>query len=388
MAGASVADIVVAGGDESHVEDGTALCLSGGGYRAMLFHVGVLRRLNELGLLAQLDRVSSVSGGSITAGQLAVAWPSLAFDGSGVAAGFEDLVVTPLRRVASTTIDRSAVLSGLLTPRTTIGNRVADDYRRLLFDDRTLQDLPSDENGPRFVINATNLQSGALWRFSRPYMADYRVGMVRNPTLSLAQAVAASSAFPPVLSPVVLDIDASTYTAESRSWELHREPFTTHPILSDGGVYDNLGVETAWKRYRTILVSDGGGTFKSTPRIPRTWGRHTLRVLKTIDGQVRALRRHQVVGAYKEGSRTGAFIGIATPVDEYPATGTIAVTPARTAALAGERTRLKAMSDDTRSALINWGYAACDASIRSYLLPHADPPASLPYPGVPLGNQP
>ena len=51
-----------------------ALCLSGGGYRAMLFHVGALWRLNELGLLPRLDRVSSVSGGSITAG---VARPAL-----------------------------------------------------------------------------------------------------------------------------------------------------------------------------------------------------------------------------------------------------------------------------------------------------------------------
>ena len=45
-----------------------ALCLSGGGYRAMLFHVGMLWRLNEVGLLSQMDRISSVSGGSIAAG--------------------------------------------------------------------------------------------------------------------------------------------------------------------------------------------------------------------------------------------------------------------------------------------------------------------------------
>ena len=53
-------------------EPGTALCLSGGGYRAMLFHVGALWRLNDAKLLASLKRISSVSGGSITAGLLAV----------------------------------------------------------------------------------------------------------------------------------------------------------------------------------------------------------------------------------------------------------------------------------------------------------------------------
>src|SRR6266566_10119491 len=55
-------------------QEGLALCLSGGGYRAMLFHLGALWRLNELGYLPRLDRVSSVSGGSITAGVLGMNW--------------------------------------------------------------------------------------------------------------------------------------------------------------------------------------------------------------------------------------------------------------------------------------------------------------------------
>ncbi|HUO84014.1 MAG TPA: hypothetical protein VM534_02780, partial [Thermoanaerobaculia bacterium] len=75
----------------------------------------------------------------------------------------------------------------------TIGDRLIDGYRRLLFGEATLQDLP---DRPRFVINATNVQSGALFRFSRPYIWDYRVGRVSNPTVGLAEAVAASSAFP------------------------------------------------------------------------------------------------------------------------------------------------------------------------------------------------
>lgn len=46
-------------------EAGMALCLSGGGYRAMIFHIGVLWRLYEAGLLKDMKRISSVSGGSI-----------------------------------------------------------------------------------------------------------------------------------------------------------------------------------------------------------------------------------------------------------------------------------------------------------------------------------
>ncbi|MBB4437501.1 putative acylesterase/phospholipase RssA [Rhizobium leguminosarum] len=56
------------------------LCLSGGGYRAMLFHAGSLARLNEAGLLAKLDMISSVSGGSIASGLLAYVWPRLIFE--------------------------------------------------------------------------------------------------------------------------------------------------------------------------------------------------------------------------------------------------------------------------------------------------------------------
>jgi NTE family protein len=53
------------------IEELTGLALSGGGSRATLFHLGTRWRPNELGFLPKLDRVSSVSGGSITAGVLA-----------------------------------------------------------------------------------------------------------------------------------------------------------------------------------------------------------------------------------------------------------------------------------------------------------------------------
>ena len=65
-----------------------ALCLSGGGYRSMLFHVGALKRLNEEGYLPLIDRYSSVSGGSIAAGVLAAKWTDLDFDDGGVARNF------------------------------------------------------------------------------------------------------------------------------------------------------------------------------------------------------------------------------------------------------------------------------------------------------------
>src|SRR6185436_14474852 len=95
---------------------GIGLCLSGGGYRAMLFHVGTIWRLNEVGYLPKLELISSVSGGSITAAATALAWDRLTFDERGVAPEFERAVVEPVRRMASKTIDWPAALFGLFSP--------------------------------------------------------------------------------------------------------------------------------------------------------------------------------------------------------------------------------------------------------------------------------
>jgi predicted acylesterase/phospholipase RssA len=58
--------------------EGWALCLSGGVFRAALFHLRALRRLNEVGHLVTLQTFSSVSGGSIINGLLAKTWSGLA----------------------------------------------------------------------------------------------------------------------------------------------------------------------------------------------------------------------------------------------------------------------------------------------------------------------
>lgn len=89
-------------------EAGTALCLSGGGYRAMLFHVGVLWRLYEARLLQDVQRLSSVSGGSITAAVLGLKWQRLSFDPGRLKDDFVAEVVAPVRALGEETIDKDA----------------------------------------------------------------------------------------------------------------------------------------------------------------------------------------------------------------------------------------------------------------------------------------
>jgi NTE family protein len=363
--------------DDRKPEPGAALCLSGGGYRAMIFHVGVLWRLYEAGLLGGIKRISSVSGGSITAGLLALKWRELSFKATNLANDFVPKVVKPLRAMASETIDADAVILGGLLPGR-ISDRVAAAYDATLFNGATLQDLPDE---PRFVINATNVQSCVLWRFMKPYMRDYRVGEVRNPTVPLAQAVAASSAFPPVLSPCELRLDPGTFTPNS-GLDLQRPPFTSRVILTDGGVYDNLGLETAWKRHQTVLVSDAGGKTQAEEEPKADWARHSYRVLNLLDNQVRALRKRQVIDSFKSGARKGAYWGVRTNIEDYQLTDALDCPFERTLALAETPTRLKRMDDNLQERLINWGYAVCDAALRKHVGPPPAKPKGFPYPAA------
>lgn len=353
--------------------EGIGLCLSGGGYRAMLFHAGALWRINEAGLLRKLSFVSSVSGGSITAGLLGHAWHHLDFDEGDTARNFRPEVVGPLRSLARKNIDRDAIIQGVLLPGRSVADRVTAAYRERLFDTATLQDLPER---PRFIITAGNLQNGALWRFSRPYMGDWILGLIKDPGTELATAVAASSAFPPFLSPVRLPVMSSQWSDGSGS-ESERPD---HVVLSDGGVYDNLGLEPVIKRCRAILVSDGGGRMRPQRNVPGDWPRHLLRVLSVVDNQVRALRKRHLISAYQDGEFQGAYWGIRSDIAEYGIPDALPAPSSLTTQLAEIRTRLCALPPATQERLINWGYAVCDAGLRRWFDNTLAPPAGFPYP--------
>ena len=360
---------------------GIALCLSGGSYRAMIFHVGALVRLNQLGFLKKLARVSSVSGGSLTAGVLALAWKNLSFNDKGVAGNLEEQLTRPIRRMANITIDQGSIIKGILMPRRSISDEVTQAYRDHLFGNATLQDLPADNEGPRFVINATNVQTKVLWRFSRPYMGDYRVGLVRNPTTDLAVAVAASSAFPPFLSPAQLELDPSNFDPDTPA-VLKEDAYRSNVVLTDGGVYDNLGLETAWKSYDTILVSDGGGAVDDETDPERDWARHSYRILNLIDNQVRSLRKRQVIDSYKQSARKGAYWGIRTNIADYGLPDAMNCPFDKTMELAAVATRLKALDATLQERIINWGYAVCDAALRKHVDGTLPAPIAFPYPAA------
>jgi NTE family protein len=317
-----------------------------------------------------------VSGGSIAAAMLALRWPQLIFGRSGNSV---TEIVAPIRRIADVTIDEKAILGGAFIMGTA-ANRVAAAYRRQLFGNATLQDLPQQ---PRFVINATNVQTAALFRFSREYAGDHRIGLVNAPTIELAIAVAASSAFPPFLSPLELELTPGQVTMVEGA-DLHREPYTTRIVLTDGGVYDNLALEFTWKRYKAVLVSDGGGHIVPEPKPKRDWLRHTHRILETIDNQVRSLRKRELIEAFVNSSNphTGTYWGIRSQICDYGLPDVLPCPSDRTLDLAQTPTRLQRIDRERQERLINWGYAVCDAAVRRFVEPTAPPPAAFPYPAT------
>jgi NTE family protein len=362
-------------GEPALPQQGIALSLSGGGYRAMLFHLGCLWRLNEFRYLLKLDRISSVSGGSITSGVLAQNWTELGFDANGFASNFDQQITQPLRKMAGNTIDAPAVFEGFFEGAS---KAVSQHYEKYLFGNTTLQNLP---DAPRFVFNATSLQTGVLWRFSKPFMGDYKVGLIRNPAVPLARVVAASSAFPPVLSPATFDLDSASFDPTIKcEAPFNTFPFRSKAVLCDGGVYDNLGLETTWKNYTEILVSDGGVKITPDPNPDHLWPAQTYRVLNTIYNQVAALRKRDLIASYCTKERTGTYWGIQGDINNYDLDSALVCDFKFTTTLAQTATRLEAMDAPLQQHLIDWGYAICDAAMRKHVLPPGAPaPSQSPY---------
>lgn len=391
--------------NENKLEPGIALALSGGGFRAMLFHAGALARLNQLGLLSQVSRISSVSGGSITAGYLAKIWTTFgAYKTGDVLPDFKTRFVDKLLEFSKQNLDVGDAIFGLL-PFHAVAEQVAASYDQFLFEGATLQELPDT---PRFVFCATSIQTGVLWRFSKPYAGDYIVGRLDKPKIKLSLAVAASAAFPPFLSPLALTLPASDFTdwPNPSGSAPDPKPYRDRVLLVDGGVYDNHGLEPIVKRYMTLFVSDGGAPFARMSDVRTDWLSQLRRVLDLEDNQSRALRRRDLMMRLTKGNaafasatppkedfiddvaRMGAYWGIDTdaalvaPADALPCAREIVQQ------LAAVSTRLSDPGDLAARRLINWGYAICDRSLRAHYHGPVKPlqrKAEWPYPDAVIG---
>ena len=349
---------------------GIALCLSGGGFRAALFHAGAIRRLNELGVLSRVRTISSVSGGSIASGLLATVWTRLERVGDRFT-NLETLFEQPLRAFCGSNIRNGPLLWGRLNPgnwpRLLSSAFSATDllvlqYQRLLGSVR-LSALPDT---PRFVFCAANLQTGVSFELSARSIGDYALGYAEPGPLTLAEAVAASSSFPFAFPPLVRTMDVDAFSGgDPKAMAAGFRP-GPRVALTDGGVYDNMGLEPAWKTHATVLVSDGGTPFEIQART-RTWLVPRLqRSFQVVANQALAVRKRWLISAYLRGVYGGAYWGLGTDPDEYRPPG-----GARPAGYSGRvidrlrvvRTDLDRFSAAEQSVLMNQGWALAGAAL-------------------------
>jgi NTE family protein len=278
------------------------LSLSGGGYRASAFHLGVLKKLDELDILQNVDVLSTISGGSITG----AAWLLHKGDYN----SFHEEIKLKLQTCSVigyiyrswefirtiififSFIIGSIVLSftnySYLTIPTIIififlflkwqfnifpVSRVIERaYNKFFIYDKKLSDLG---DRPTIAIGASNLETGRPFTFSKTRMSDstYTSNSYYDPPIvflaaefPLARAVMASSSVPGAFTPIKIDIEF---------FKIKTDFAKIHPQLVDGGVYDNQGIQKITQpksRYecQIIITSDAGNQFLDNQKYPNS----------------------------------------------------------------------------------------------------------------------
>ncbi len=329
-------------GPESDKPREIGLALSGGGARAIAFHLGCLRALHDLGLLRQLQVISSVSGGSVIAAMYAYSNNSfLEFDACIVdllRRGLQDDIVRAVRRPNSI---RKAVwslvmtggVSGLhmvsrLIPSLPIpqwfgrgkpppfrmfsGSEGFRDAMEQQFGNKLLSDVARDSLD--IVVNATELRTGSAFRFGSRESGCWRFGTIASKDALVADAVAASAAHPLFL------------PALDRTYAFTKKGVTSNPtrvLLTDGGVFENLGVSPMEPRRESsfstnvfkpdfIISCDASTGLFDSDSYPKWWFRHIHRSFETIFRKAQDATRdrlHRLVEAQEIAGFVLSYLG-------------------------------------------------------------------------------
>lgn len=248
------------------------LALSGGGSRAIAFHLGCLRALNRLGLLDRVAVLSTVSGGSVIGAYFHARQGDFASFEERIRALLAQGLVAPMRRklfsvlgikvaaafmvVGVVALGVALVKALLMVARWIMPRSLSRHFERidtrsplhrfasrttlleaalndLLFKRASMKDLPAR---PHLVINATELRTGSAFRFGTMESGSWRWGKLHRNDVSVAHAVAASAAYP-------LFLPAFD---ETLTFEQDGALKSSRVVLTDGGVYDNLGLGCLW----------------------------------------------------------------------------------------------------------------------------------------------
>ena len=367
------------------------LALSGGGFRASIFHLGVIRRLEELGIMKYVHTISAVSGGSIIAAYYVIEMEKrlrrrrkyLAkcpdqFDTVRLQI-FDEIATCFFQCLDHNLRSRALVFTPFyhpilciksLWPTLSRSDIIQKEYDRWFYHDETLDQLPSvtlprDKalckveksslvlTGPTVVLNTTSLLTGERKGFTRePVSGTKELNRVNRNILKLSSVVGASSGVPGLFPPTTILGDR----------------------LVDGGVADNQGIDALVNfdhlldgdDFDVLLVSDAAGQMEPVHRL----GMRTFKVMgRTISIFQFQLRRKmlKILSLWKDsagGGREFAFVHLFLNLKDRPNTPRL---PSEyIPALGRIRTDLDQFSFIEREALMYHGYTLIDAQIKKH----------------------
>ena len=290
------------------------IALSGGGIRAAVFHLGVLKYLAEQNMLERIVRISSVSGASLAIGLIyahnSYRWPSNT--------DYINIVLPKIRKVIlKYDIQKIALLKLLYSPQ--YWNKKVNLLSIVIRDYWGISGCIGDiDKMPKWYINCTTFETGKRFRITQSDMGDYTLGYIKNPIISISDAVASSAGYPIFIGPYRLEMVDRQWN-ESRYSNNSEQIYPSKYIhLWDGGIYDNIGMESIFKPddcghlsdgVNFIVISNASGSLKPTKRITGFSSKNLKRLLDISLDQNKALR-NRIVLDYIKRTQNGVYLNI------------------------------------------------------------------------------
>ncbi|OWV99533.1 patatin-like phospholipase family protein [Rhizobium sp. R693] len=361
------------------------LALSGGGVRAAVFHLGVLRYLAQQGRLEDIAQISTVSGGSLIVGAIfshaGMRWPSS-----------EQYLneIYPVLRARLTSGDLFSLSAlgwkGIVRENLRILFRRAEILPKLLASgwgiQGSMKDLP---DSPEWHINTTCYETGKNWRFSKKMMGDWQFGRHFSPDVPIANAIAASAAVPYAIGVLRLDLP------EHGWWRT--DPATKEPLqkvsplmrrvrLWDGGAYENMGLEAIYKPKEGLqncdflICSDASGPLgrpKPFSFSGMLQGKlNSPRLFDIASDQIRALRSRMLMGSIARGEIRGILVRMGTSMRQFGMASEMfkaRLTDEQGAMSLNYPTNLTRISEKDFDLLSRHGFEVCEATMTTYAAP-------------------
>lgn len=298
------------------------LGLSGGGYRATAYHIGTLKKLNELGILESIDVISCISGGSILGAFYGLNKNSFeTFEKKAKLAVKKNVIGAVLTSKWFYIALLVIIFTSYITLKLhtiffilwlifllfiqfkvfPISELIIKAYDKFFFNYNNLDKLPEN---PIIAINTTNLESGRPFTFSRNKMSDsfYEYPPDRSEPIKfksnifpISNAVMASTCVPFAFSPISI---------HEKYFEKKSDYFKIHPLLIDGGVYDNQGIHKLMQKDSSyecdyIIVSDAGASQLSSKNIRNQF----VLLSKTVDLLMNRIKNFQMSNGIYNGGK-------------------------------------------------------------------------------------